>query len=194
MADVGNEAAAAAGDNGQAPNQPEQRPPPAARRAPPVNRGAEGNAGGGGGSRDPLINMRDRLFHTLFYRLTLAYARACPKSVRRIVETMVLLKVRFHSSCQPPPALTLFQSVQAILCFFMLVYIHVKFTRNPVHCLEGVKDTWPRDGILRVEIMRDAPDDYNVERSYEKERHIQMRNRAPDELSLLFAALSWDQK
>ena len=48
----------------------------------------------------------------------------------------------------------------------MLVYIHVKFTRNPVHCLEGVKDTWPRDGILRVEIMRDAPDDYDVERSY----------------------------
>ena len=59
-----------------------------------------------------------------------------------------------------------FASFQAILCFFMLVYIHVKFTRNPVHCLEGVKDTWPRDGILRVEIMRDAPDDYDVEKSY----------------------------
>ena len=55
---------------------------------------------------------------------------------------------------------------QALLCFLMLVYIHVKFTRNPVHCLEGVKDTWPRDGILRVEIMRNAPDDYDVEKSY----------------------------
>ena len=115
MADVGNanEAAAAGdpGDNGQAPNQPEQRPPPAARRAPPVNRGTEGGAGGGG-SRDPLINMRDRLFHTLFYRLTLAYARACPKSVRRLLETMVLLKVRVHSvnSRRHPTTLTLFLS------------------------------------------------------------------------------------
>ena len=25
--------------------------------------------------RDPLVNMRDRLFHTLFFRLSLAYAR-----------------------------------------------------------------------------------------------------------------------
>ena len=25
--------------------------------------------------RDPLVNVRDRLFHTLFFRLSLAYAR-----------------------------------------------------------------------------------------------------------------------
>lgn len=43
--------------------------------------------------RDPLINVRDRLFHTLFYRLTLAYARACPRSMRRVIETMILIKV-----------------------------------------------------------------------------------------------------
>ena len=28
-----------------------------------------------GHDRDPLVNMRDRLFHTLFFRLSLAYAR-----------------------------------------------------------------------------------------------------------------------
>ena len=28
-----------------------------------------------GQDRDPLVNMRDRLFHTLFFRLSLAYAR-----------------------------------------------------------------------------------------------------------------------
>ena len=39
------------------------------------------NQGGGGGggttaaARDPIINARDRLFHTLFFRLSLAYAR-----------------------------------------------------------------------------------------------------------------------
>ncbi len=91
------------------------------------------NNGNNAGAPDPLINVRDRLFHTLFYRLTLAYARACPRPVRRLLETMVLLK--------------------ALLCFFMLIYVHVAFSRRPVHCLEHVKDAWPRDGILRQEIF-----------------------------------------
>ena len=67
----------------------QQRAPPAAAR---VNRGTEG--GGGGGTRgDPLVNMREHLFHRLFYQLTLTYARAVPKSVRRLLETMILIKV-----------------------------------------------------------------------------------------------------
>lgn len=33
------------------------------------------NGANGGHDRDPLVNMRDRLFHTLFFRLSLAYAR-----------------------------------------------------------------------------------------------------------------------
>lgn len=37
------------------------------------NNGA--NAVGHDRDRDPLVNMRDRLFHTLFFRLSLAYAR-----------------------------------------------------------------------------------------------------------------------
>ncbi len=82
--------------------------------------------------------------------------------------------------------------MQAILCFFMLIYIHVKFARNPVHCLEEVKETWPRDGILRVEIVKNPQADYGIEQSYEKERRLQIRNRAKDELSMLFAALYWD--
>ena len=102
MADVGDEAAPAAGpdDQGQGQNEPQpQRAPPAARN----NRGSEGNGGNGGGgtgTRDPLINMRDRLFHTLFYRLTLTYARAFPKSVRRLLETLILIKVCFHAQCR----------------------------------------------------------------------------------------------
>ena len=72
----------------------------------------------------------------------------------------------------------------------MLVYIHVAFARNPVHCLEDIKETWPRDGILRVEIMKGAPLDYNLHQSYEKERKLQMRNRQNDELTALFGVLS----
>ena len=37
----------------------------------------------------------------------------------------------------------------------MLTYIHVAFSHMPNHCLDSVKDEWPRDGILRVEIIRD---------------------------------------
>ena len=43
---------------------------------------------------NPLITVQDRLFHTLFFRITLAYARGCPKPLRRIIEMMVLVKVR----------------------------------------------------------------------------------------------------
>ena len=38
--------------------------------------------------------IQDQLFHTLFYRITLAYARGCPKPLRRIIEMMILVKVR----------------------------------------------------------------------------------------------------
>jgi len=50
----------------------------------------------------------------------------------------------------------------------------------PANCLEHVKDIWPRDGILRVEIIRPhqrlfaeqtgtLDDLYTVEKSYERE-------------------------
>ena len=42
---------------------------------------------------NPLITVQDRLFHTLFFRITLAYARGCPKPLRRIIEMMILVKV-----------------------------------------------------------------------------------------------------
>jgi hypothetical protein len=44
--------------------------------------------------QSPLINIRDRLFHALFCRLALAYARTFPKPVRRFFEFVILLKVR----------------------------------------------------------------------------------------------------
>ena len=44
--------------------------------------------------QNPLLNVRDRLFHALFYRIALAYARAIPKPVRRFLEFAILLKVR----------------------------------------------------------------------------------------------------
>jgi hypothetical protein len=43
--------------------------------------------------RETLVTVRDQLFHTLFFRLSLGYARACSPTTRRLIETMILLKV-----------------------------------------------------------------------------------------------------
>ncbi|KAJ8306114.1 hypothetical protein KUTeg_016659 [Tegillarca granosa] len=106
-------------------------------------------AGGGRGPQNPLLNVRDRLFHALFYRIALTYARAFPKPVRRIIEFAVLLK--------------------ALLVLGVLAYIHIVFARSPTNCLESVQKTWPRDGILRVEIVKNASENYSIINSYEKE-------------------------
>lgn len=124
-----------------------------------------------GGQRDPHVNIRDRLFHTLFFRLSLAYARSCPRQVRRMVECFLLLK--------------------ALVCMLLLVYIHLVYSRQPVQCLEHVAKSWPRDGVLRVEIQKSPPGDYNVEQSYQKERRLALRHREHmDQLgSFLFSSI-----
>ncbi|VDI47206.1 Hypothetical predicted protein, partial [Mytilus galloprovincialis] len=99
--------------------------------------------------QNPLLNVRDRLFHALFYRVALTYARAFPKPIRRVLEFAILLK--------------------ALVVLSILVYIHVVFARTPINCLSHVKDSWPRDGILRVEIVHNATANYTLINSYEKE-------------------------
>uniref|UniRef100_A0A2M4CRI3 Putative agap005164-pa-like protein n=1 Tax=Anopheles darlingi TaxID=43151 RepID=A0A2M4CRI3_ANODA len=83
--------------------------------------------------QNPLISVRDRLFHALFFKMAIAYAQTIPRPVRRAIELMLLLK--------------------ALAAFFILAYIHVRFSQTPTTCLEHVKNDWPRDGILRVEIL-----------------------------------------
>lgn len=51
--------------------------------------------------------------------------------------------------------------VKALAAFFILVYIHISYSQTPATCLEHLKtEGWPRDGILRVEILR--PGDVKV--------------------------------
>ncbi|XP_023699724.1 membralin isoform X2 [Paramormyrops kingsleyae] len=87
-------------------------------------------------NQNPLINVRDRLFHALFFKMAVTYARLFPPSFRRIFEFLVLLK--------------------ALFVLFILAYIHIAFSRSPINCLEHVREKWPRDGILRVEIQRNS--------------------------------------
>ena len=51
----------------------------------------------------------------------------------------------------------------------ILAYIHIVFARTPINCLQGIQKTWPRTGILRVEIVRNASENYTIMNSYEKE-------------------------
>ena len=38
-----------------------------------------------------------------------------------------------------------------------------------MNCLSDIQSKWPRDGILRVEIVNNASSDYSIQQSYEKE-------------------------
>ncbi|XP_066597279.1 membralin-like isoform X2 [Prorops nasuta] len=121
-------------------------------------------------NQNPLFSVRDRLFHAMFIKAALAYARTFPRPVRRFIEFLILLK--------------------AILAFFVLAYIHIVFSRSPTNCLEHIRDEWPRDGILRVEILRNPDEDYNIEKSYAKEDKL--RQEKVDELANNFRVLTRD--
>ena len=58
--------------------------------------------------------------------------------------------------------------LQAFVVLGILFYMHIVFARTPVNCLSHVADSWPRHGILRVEIVRNASENYSIINSYEK--------------------------
>ncbi|XP_072457444.1 membralin isoform X2 [Notamacropus eugenii] len=128
-------------------NAPGSGPANSAGGAGPGPGGAAAGGGGAGTPRgartpnlnpnpNPLINVRDRLFHALFFKMAVTYSRLFPPAFRRVFEFFVLLK--------------------ALFVLFILAYIHIAFSRTPINCLEHVRDKWPRDGILRVEIQHNS--------------------------------------
>ncbi|XP_015591496.1 membralin isoform X2 [Cephus cinctus] len=121
-------------------------------------------------NQNPLFNVRDRLFHAMFIKAALIYARTFPRPVRRFIEFIILL--------------------QAITAFFILAYIHIVFSRAPTNCLDHIKDEWPRDGILRVEILRNGADDYSIEKSYAKEEKL--RQEKVDDIANVLGILARD--
>ncbi|CAG4946926.1 unnamed protein product [Colias eurytheme] len=130
---------------------------------PTVNRNRNNN-------QNPLFNVRERLFHALFFKFAIAYARTFPRPLRRFFEFLVLLK--------------------ALVAFFVLAYIHIAFSRTPTTCLNHIKDSWPRDGILRVEILRNPSQDYTIEQSYAKERKLK---KDKDEINSMLGMLATER-
>ena len=59
--------------------------------------------------------------------------------------------------------------LQAVSLLLILVYIHSVFSKQPANCLRDIEDSWPRDGILRVEIIANASENYTLTQSYKKE-------------------------
>jgi hypothetical protein len=52
----------------------------------------------------------------------------------------------------------------------LLIYLHVIFNQKPVTCLSHLHDSWPRQGVIRVELfLEPPPKDYNLQQSYAKE-------------------------
>ncbi|KAJ1523968.1 hypothetical protein ONE63_010514 [Megalurothrips usitatus] len=118
-----------------------------------------------------LITVRNQLFYTLFVKAALFYARTFPRPVRRFLEFFFLLL--------------------ALGSLFVLIYIHVAFSRTPSNCLESIRHDWPRDGILRVEIVRGGvSDDYTVEKSYAKEERL--RQERVEDISTVLGLLTRD--
>lgn len=115
-----------------------------------------------------IVHVRDRLFHALFFRIAILYARKFSKTFRRIIEFFLLML--------------------AIGSFAILSYLHIVFNRNPINCLAAIQENWPRDGILRVEIVHNASkffimstenqikEHYSLKDSYEKEYSTSMKD------------------
>ena len=53
------------------------------------------------------------------------------------------------------------------------------------------KRSRPREGILRVEVMRDVPESYSLKDSYEKERKLQLAQRQNEEIYGFFPPEGW---
>lgn len=77
----------------------------------------------------------------------------------------------------------------------------MNFSRMPANCLDHVKDVWPRDGILRVEIIRDyqrtfaeqtgtLDDLFTVEKSYEREYKLKQLGSSSEKALMFLNSLS----
>ncbi|XP_060857850.1 membralin-like [Metopolophium dirhodum] len=75
------------------------------------------------------FNIRD----SMYFRFSTKYMQLFPRNVRRVIEFVFLF--------------------EAILVLYTFVNFHIKLSQ-PAHCLDHVINIWPKNGILRVEIIQ----------------------------------------
>ena len=71
-------------------------------------------------------------------------------------------------------------------------YIHIAYNQTPITCLSEHKNSWPKDGILRVEITTDPAVDYDVQKSYAKEERLRQKAESEGNNDLLTMMLTAD--
>ncbi|CAL1297359.1 unnamed protein product [Larinioides sclopetarius] len=105
---------------------------------------------------NPYVFVRNRLYHFLFHRFALLYARLFSRFHRQLIEFFILLTAFFS--------------------FILLVYVHVVFVQTPITCLEDYRDVWKRGDILRVEVLSGkGKENYTLQDSYFKEKAIRLQ-------------------
>lgn len=92
-------------------------------------------------------------------RIVLQVSAAICASRTKVCQNLSFLHVYSQKSFIFRPvrrAIELIMLLKAVGAFFILVYIHITFSQTPATCLDHIKNDWPRDGILRVEILRNS--------------------------------------
>ncbi|XP_046865881.1 membralin isoform X2 [Drosophila willistoni] len=110
-----------------------------------------GVIGDGEGGRQNVMNMRDRLFHAIYFRAAATYAELVPRKVQLFIEYLLLAK--------------------ALLFFLTLIYVHNAFIKNPCTCLQIVNN-WPREGVVRVEIIPRLAEKRRIWQEIKRDQHL----------------------
>ena len=110
--------------------------------------GVDANEGG-----HRVGNVRDRLFHAMVVKVAVSYSSIVSPRWRRLIEFSVLCCVRCFSSFYDLSHMTM-RMLQALSMLLVLIYVHYAASRYPATCLTSIKHSWPRKGILRVEVIQ----------------------------------------
>ncbi|VDK79255.1 unnamed protein product [Litomosoides sigmodontis] len=78
--------------------------------------------------------VRDRLFHAMLVRVAISYNLHVPMLAKRLIEFSSL--------------------VTAIVLLSVIVYVHHFIDETDSNCLAPFVDQWPRNGVLRVEVVK----------------------------------------
>ncbi|KAJ1368342.1 hypothetical protein KIN20_029454 [Parelaphostrongylus tenuis] len=119
-----------------------------------------GNARGAQAQNNNFGVVRDRLFHAMLVKVALSYSSHVGIFWRRVIEFVSLLI--------------------AIFLLFTLLFVHLMFTRSTTTCLDHIRDSWPRDGVIRLEVV------HNLHMLEYKETWIKWYNSKRNEMTCSF--------
>ncbi|CAD5210191.1 unnamed protein product [Bursaphelenchus okinawaensis] len=123
------------------------------------NLGGDGANVGNGNQR--LGTVRDRLFHAMVVKVAVSYNNHISQKWRTLIEFLVLST--------------------ALIMLFTLIYVHFTHSRYPGTCLNKIKHSWPKKGILRVEVIGNLQEfeegliDYSNGTTYYNQKYLLMR-------------------